>query len=204
MSLTPPKTASKTEIPNGTHIARLYQIIHIGIGHYQWQGEEKTSDKIRLTFELCNERKEFKEGEGEKPLSISREFGFSMGKKSHLRPFVEGMLGVALYDEEAKTFDLETLLGRECLVSVVHEEKNGNTYANIASASPLAKGMAAPELSNPKSLIDVDSATEEQIDALPGFLRDKIKSSDNFKARFGEGADIQLPADSISPEDSPF
>jgi hypothetical protein len=44
------------------------------------------TDKIRLTFELCNERKEFKQGEGEKPFSFSREFTYSFGAKGHLRP----------------------------------------------------------------------------------------------------------------------
>lgn len=200
MALHAPKAASKTDIPKGTHIARLYQIVHIGTVHYQWQGEDKAQDKVRLTFELCNERKEFKEGEGEKPFSISREFGLSMGRKSHLRPFVEGITGTALHDEEAYAFDLEQLLGEACLLNIVHEEKNGNTYANIASASPLAKGMIAPELFNETSVVDVDTATQEQIDALPEFLATKIKSSDQYKKRFSEPE----PKDVIADEDNPF
>jgi hypothetical protein len=39
----------------------------------------------------------------------------------------------ALFDKEADNFDFEDLLGRECLLNVVHEEKNGNVYANIAA-----------------------------------------------------------------------
>ena len=35
--------------------------------------------------------------------------------------------------------------GPECLLTVVHEERNGNTYANILNASALPKGMEAPE-----------------------------------------------------------
>jgi hypothetical protein len=56
-------------------------------------GETKSSDKVRLTFELSNERKVIKEGEEARPYSVSREFGFSMHSKSKLRPFVEGMIG---------------------------------------------------------------------------------------------------------------
>lgn len=37
------------------------------------------TDRIRLGFELCNETKEFKEGDGEKPFSISRELTYSFG-----------------------------------------------------------------------------------------------------------------------------
>jgi hypothetical protein len=43
-------------VPAGNHVARLYQIIHIGTNSYEYKGEMKKSDKVRLTFELCNER----------------------------------------------------------------------------------------------------------------------------------------------------
>ena len=73
------------------------------------------------------------------------------------------------------------------MLTVLHEEKNGNTYANIASASPVPKSMEAgvPELHNEKKLVDVETSTIEEIDALPDFLRDKMKSSIEFANRFG-------------------
>ena len=207
MAMTPPKPKSTYEpVPAGTHVARLYQIIHLGTSSFEFKGETKQSDKVRLTFELPNELREFKEGEGQKPMSISREFGFSMGKKSHLRPFVEGILGTALHDEEAYAFDIEKLLGEACLISVVHEPgKDGNTYAAIASASALMRGMEAPAAINEAKVIDVNTATQEEIDALPEFIRNKMKASDEYKARFTDGADIQMePKDNINPEDVPF
>jgi hypothetical protein len=84
MSLTLPKNNESFDpVPVGDHVARLYEIIHIGTIPTQWQGQEKMTDKIRLSFELCNERKEFKEGDGEKPFSISREFTYSFGAKGN-------------------------------------------------------------------------------------------------------------------------
>src|ERR1043166_2484583 len=148
MALTAPKAKTSTDVPKGNHVARLYQIIHIGTIHYEYKGETKSSDKVRLTFELCNERKVFNEGEEARPFSVSREFGFTMGRKSNLRPFVEGILGASLHDEEAYNFDLEQLLGEPCLLNVVHDEKNGNVYANVTGASPLPRGMNAPGLYN--------------------------------------------------------
>jgi hypothetical protein len=65
-----------------------------------------------------------------------------MHTKSKLRPFVEGMLGAPLFDKEADNFDFESLLGQKCLLNVVHEEKNGNVYANIAGASPKGHGCS--------------------------------------------------------------
>jgi hypothetical protein len=161
-----PKTKSFDPVPKGNHVARLYQIIHIGTVPTTWQGETKMTDKVRLTFELSNERKVFKKGDEAKPYSVSREFTFSMGKKASLRSFVEGFGGTALHDDEAYNFDLEKLLGEACLLNVVHTERDGNTYANIAGASPLPKGMDAPTLVNEAKLIDVNSTPFEEINAL--------------------------------------
>ena len=206
--LTPPKpTRTYENVPAATHPARLYQIIHLGTTHYEYKGEMKTSDKVRLTFELPLELREFGEDKIMKPMVISREFGFTMGKKSHLRPFVEGIIGAALTDEEAYAFDIEQLLGETCLLSVVHEVgKDGNTYANIQSASALIKGMTVPEATNKPVIIDVNTATMEEIDSLPEFLRNKMKASDEYKARFGGGRtpiDFE-PKDTVTAEDSPF
>jgi hypothetical protein len=215
MALTAPRAKTNTDVPKGNHVARLYQIIHIGTNEFEFKGETKKSDKIRLSFELCNERKVFKEGEEPRPFSVSREFGFSMGPKSHLRPFVEGMIGTALFDEEAYNFDFEDLLGRECLLNVVHEEKNGNVYANIAGASPLPKGMDAPELYNDTTMIDVNTSPVEEIEALPEFIKAKIFSSEEWAGRTAHERNMEAytqqkatgstpTSADINPEDIPF
>ena len=55
-----PKPKSNYEaVPAGTHVARLYQIIHVGTSSFEFKGEMKSSDKIRLTFELKGEMWEF-------------------------------------------------------------------------------------------------------------------------------------------------
>lgn len=187
--------------PKGNHVARLTQIINIGTIPTTWQGEERMTHKVRLSFELCNERKAFKEGEEEKPFTISREFTYSMAPKAHLRPFVEGMIGAALTDEEAGSFLLKDLLGTACLLNVVHEEaKNGNTYANIIGASTLPKGMTAPEIYNEAKLLDIDDITEDAINELPDFIRLKMKSSQEWMHRKG----LVGTVDEIDPNGIPF
>lgn len=179
----PKQQSSYEPVPKGNHVARLYQTIHIGTNSYEYMGEMKKSDKVRLTFELCNEKKVFKEGDEPKPYSISREFGLSMGKKSKLRPFIENMTGTSFTDDEAYGFDIESLIGTACLLNVVHESKGDNTYANIAGATPLLKGMEAPEMHNEPTMIDVNSTPFEVIEALPEFIRSKIQSSEEYQGR---------------------
>ncbi len=181
MTLTPPKKTQFEVVPAGNHVARLYEIIHIGTIPTTFKGEEKMTDKIRLTFELCNERKEFKEGEGEKPFSISREFTYSFGAKGHLRPFIEGLTGEKILDDEHP--DLEALLGKACLLNVVHADSDGRTYANIQNASPLPKGMEAPDIFNETRALDINSIPFEELDALPEFIQKKMKSSEEYGMR---------------------
>jgi hypothetical protein len=188
-------------VPAGTHVARFIEIINIGSVETEWEGQKRLSHKIRLGFELCNERKVFKEGEQEKPYTISREFTYSMGEKSNLRPVVEGMIGATLTDEEARTFDLEKLLGTACLLNVVHVTKGDSVYANIKSASPLLKGITAPEQFNKSRLVDVDTATEEVINSLPQFIAEKMRSSQEYKTRTSVGMNGH---DEIKSGDIPF
>jgi hypothetical protein len=186
MTHTPPKPRPRDPVPAGAHVARLYQIVHVGTVPSTYQGEARDADQIRLTFELCNKKKEFVEGEGEKPLSISTRFEtYSMGKKANLRRLIEGMLGTKLHDDEAYNFNLDDILGSECLLTVVHTERDGNTYANIQGASPLPEGLKAPAIFNAPKFLDVNEMTVEEVSALPQFLQDKIKSSREYKDRHG-------------------
>lgn len=178
-----PKPAPKDPIPAGNHVARLYQLIYLGTVPTTWKGEEKLLNKVRLNFELCNELKEFKEGEGERPYSIGQEFTFSMGPKANLRKFVEGMTGSKFTDEEAYGFDLDSVMGSACLLNVVHVESNGNTYANVQNASPLPKGMTAPKQYNDSKIYDVNTTSYAELDSLPDFITNKMYSSVEYKAR---------------------
>ena len=190
-------------VPSGNHVASLYQILHIGTVEDTFEGDTRWVDKIRFTFELSNERKEFKEGEGEKPFSISKEMTFSMNEKAHLRKIVEGMLGVALSEEEAEAFEIDAVLGKSCLLNVVHKTtKRGMNIAVILTASPLPKGMPKPENFNEPRLLDVNTISDEDMGKLPGFLREKMESSKEWKKR--NNIEESNAADTITAGDLPF
>ena len=151
----------------------------------------------------------------------SREFTYSFGAKSSLRPFIDGLTGTKMHDDEHP--DLEALLGEACLLNVVHTEKDGNTYANIQGASPLPKGMVAPELFNVPRSIDINSTPWSEREALPEFIRNKMYASEEYgnrrradqmlagekvkdfrlKAVSGEPV-IEYPTEDINPDDVPF
>lgn len=188
--------------PEGNHVARLYQIVHLGTFDTEWQGKPKKRDLIRVSFELCNAKTEFKEGEGERPFVVSEKFTFTMFENGKFRPFVENIRGKRFKDEdEAYAFDISQLLGTAVLVNVAHQEgNNGKTYANIIGVGPLPEGMDAPALHNEAKLIDVDVITDEEFEQLPEYLQKWMGESDEWKRK---KANEPKEAE-ISPDDVPF
>ena len=179
--LTAPKPQSSFEvIPAGSYVARLYSIIEIGTEFFEYMGEKKSSKKIRFTFELPTEMKVFKEENGEQPYVLSIEYGFSMHPKSKLRPMVENWLGKKFTDDDAYLFDIESLIGKECLLSVVHDSKGENTYANISNISPVPKGMKCPDPFNPPFSLNYQNWDQVAFDSLPDFIKDKMKKTPEF------------------------
>tara|TARA_R110000744_G_scaffold89619_4_gene174213 strand:+ start:4261 stop:4869 length:609 start_codon:yes stop_codon:yes gene_type:complete len=167
-------------VPSGTHIGRCYSMIHIGTVEWEYQGEKKFSDKVRLTFELPHETREFS-GE-EKPMVISKEYTVSLHEKSNLRKDVEMWRGASLTNADLSGFDLTDLLGQPCNVTVVHgTAKNGNEYAKIGGLGKLTKGVECPVQFNETFIFNYhDNYNAEWLDTQPQWIQDQIKSTDEY------------------------
>lgn len=197
--LTAPKR-EKTQIlvPEGTHVARVIGLIHIGTIEDTYMGEAKKFNKIRLTWELPDELHKFKEGEDAKPIVHSQEYTLSMGKKSNLKPIVEGITG-ALSEEEAYNFNFESLVGSPCLISIKHSKtQKGTIFAKIASTSKLMKGQVCKEAYNqPYKILTYDKWDEALFNSQPEFIKEKIVRSDEYKKMKGI-------VDKVDPDEIPF
>ena len=133
-------------VPSGTHIARCYSMIDIGTVEWEWQGETKHTQKVRLAFELPNEMRDF--GGEQKPMVIDKEYTKSLWK-SNLRKDLEGWRGKSFSNQELSGFELTDVLGSSCNVSIIHKtSKSGNEFAQIGSISSMTKGSKCPEQFN--------------------------------------------------------
>ena len=70
----------------------------------------------------------------------SKNFTPTLNEKSNLRKFVRSLFGRDLTKAELEDFDTEALLGKGAQLVVVHEFKDGETYANIAACTPDKSG----------------------------------------------------------------
>lgn len=171
-----------TPVPTGTHVMRCYRMIELGTVTSDFQGETKQLKKVRLEWELPNELHEFKEGEGERPFSIGKEFTLSMHEKSNLRILLESWRGKRFTDEEAKCFDVTKLLGQPCMGSIIETKKNDKIYNNLSNVSTLPKGIVCPKQINESFVLSYDDFDMDKFKKLPEFIRKKMETTPEFKS----------------------
>mgnify|MGYP001558730392 CR=1 FL=1 len=174
----------------GSYPARVYQMIQMGnIAGFQGQ----IQNKVRIGFELPTELKVFKEEKGEQPRVISQEYTLSFHEKSKLRKVIEACDPNALKvgeDGFLEEVDIEQLIGKECLITIAHKaSKEGNQFAYIDGVTRLPKGMVCPKAINEPIVLSYDKWKQEIFDALPDFLKDKIKSSQEYQRMINPDAD---------------
>ena len=203
--------SSYEPIAAGTYVARCYSMVHLGTIKESYMGEEKYVNKVRLTFELPTEMKVFKEENGEQPQVISKEFTLSLGDKSNLRAFLNSWRGKALTEDECKSFDIAVLAGKACTLSIIHKTSkvSGKTYAEIASIGGVMKGMQVPDLINPEMVFSVTNFDQVAFDSFPDFIKEKIQSSNEYKAMPSKTSVIEVAPETqefgdISEDDLPW
>lgn len=196
-------------IPAGNYVARCYSMIHIGTVEEDILGEKKTLNKVRITWELPGEMRVFQEDKGEQPLVISKEYTLSMHEKATLRRDLESWRGRSFTDEQAKSFDITKLLGVPCMLNIIHKTtKSGNTVAVISNISSIPKGFTCPAQINPNYEWNFEEYFDEiALDAFPDFIKDKIKSSAEYKKLVNMPIDLphsETVVDDEPADDLPF
>lgn len=140
-------------VPEGTHIARCVRVIDLGMQPGSQQYPEPRA-KVLLAWEIPDEPIKI-DGE-ERPALIMARFTASLHKKSQLRALLESWRGRAFTDEELKGFSLKHILDVPCMVTVVHSEANGRTYANVKSVAKMPKGVPAPARVTPLTWYEIE------------------------------------------------
>lgn len=197
-------TAKQFEIvPSGNHVARCYSMIEIGTETVDFNGEVKDVHRVRITWELPNEKKVFSPDKGEQPYSISKDYTLSMHEKATLRADLQSWRGKAFSEAEASKFDITALIGKPCMLNVIHRQaKNGNTYANIAGVTAVPKGMTVPDQVNESFVLSYSDWDDAKYASLPDWLKKRMEVTPEFKGR------LETPANKVESEpdkdDLPF
>ena len=161
-------------VPAGSYIAVCNLVADLGIQ----PGSGKFPDpkrQVYIRFEIPDERIQY-ERDGKQfdgPQVIGSTYTASMHEKANLRKQLEGWRGRKFTDEEASVFDVSSIVGKGCMLSVVETPKGDRVYSNIAAIGSLPKGIKAPKAEN--ELLFYSADEPGFFSKLPEWLREKIQ-----------------------------
>ncbi len=173
-------TATFTPPDAGTYTAVMRAMIDLGTQSSTFEGEAKSARKIMLKFEITDADNRRSDGTAH---TVSKRFTASLHERAALRKFLEAWRGRPFTPEELKGFDLAKLLGLPCLLGIVHQEREGKTFAGISSCMKLPKGMTAPPASEALEHWDMSGSVPPDwtvFAALPKRLQETIEASPEF------------------------
>ena len=184
---------SFTPLPAGTHLAICNMMVDEGTQYNE--NFKNFSHKIRVGWEIPGETIEV-DGE-QRPRMIPKEYTASLSTKANLRKDLESWRGRAFTPEELKHFDLKSIVGASCMLSVIHTEYNGSTYAKVSGVMAVPKGIPKGSLSEPPTVFEIgDSADFTPLKDLPEWLGKIIMNSKEYLETLGEPPVMEeLPPD---------
>jgi len=134
--------------PAGTHAAVCCDVRDLGVLETTWQGQTKRQHKILVSWQIDEPR------DDGKPYLVSKRYTLSLHEKAGLRKDLEAWRGRAFTEPELQQFDVESIIGKPCLLQVMHRQSGGDTYANVAGIMGLPKGMNAPKVRDYVRFVD--------------------------------------------------
>jgi hypothetical protein len=143
--LTAGASTGSYELPSaGSHPGQFIGVIFGGTHETPAINGQPGSRARKLLFiiELPGERRS-----DDKPHVILSECTASLHPKATLTKMVQAVTGGQLRDGER--FDVSTLVGKPCIVSIVHETRGDRVYHRVSSIGAPIKGMPLAESTYP-------------------------------------------------------
>lgn len=187
-----------TPAPEDNHVARCIWAIDLGT---QPGGQYKPRHQVLLRWELPL-APPFETDEGESRLfTVNKRFTLSLHENSALRPFLQSWRGQALTPEEEEGFQIGALVGKACMLNVVHNTKDGKTYANIASVARLPQGIHCPQATNKLIHYEIEQGEDDVFRSLPDWVKGLITAAPEWGKSNGHAHE---PPPHDDDDDIPF
>lgn len=198
-------------VPQGVHMARCYRVIDLGTQEVNFQGDIKAQRKILIGWELFGEDENgepLTTDEGQ-PMTISKRYTLSLSRNARLRADLESWRGRAFTDQELRGFDVANLLNAYCMVNVTHDSRDGKTYSNIASISPVPAMLknAKPAGVHANQVFDVTEPDMAVFETFHDKLKELIGQSFEWRAQkqpSSKAAQQTATSDAFEDDSIPF
>ena len=189
-------SAKKTyePVPAGTHLAVCVGLYDIGTQRNEQYGKENKQDV--LVWELPEVRKDF-EIDGvmkNMPQQISKFYNRSLHEKATLRKHLDAWRGRSFSHAELALFNLETIAGTSCFLSVVHKEKaDGNVTDKVDSVAALPAGTAPAKPEGAVTIFTMEEGDADIPAECPPWIAKIIAASREFQEG-NQSTDSPAPA----------
>lgn len=130
------ESKSFTPAPEGTHQAVCVDVIDKGMQPNSFK-PGSMQHKIAVVWQIDERRDDGKR------FILYKRYTLSLNEKASLRHDLESWRGKPFTRDEEMGFDVELLIGANCLVNVQHKKSadGAKTYANVVSVMPLLRTM---------------------------------------------------------------
>lgn len=163
--LTPQSSLPPRETcPEGTYQGELIRAYYIGT-QVPKNPAYKPSKKIMLVWEIDEPRTE---SDGNHLIITT--VTYSLNEKSGLTRLLKPVLGKSFPVGQNDELDIPAMIGSRMMVAVTHSDHEGKTYANVASISPLPRGMAPFQATQDAFAWAYDDPADERV---PEWVREK-------------------------------
>ncbi len=150
-----------TPAPAGSWGAVCCDVVDLGIVESTFSGKAKKQHKIRIVWQIDEDMPDGK------PFLVSQRYTLSLHEKAGLRKDLESWRGRPFTEEELEGFDVETVIGAPCLLSIVQNANGGNVYANVRGVMKLPRGMQAIQVRDYTRVIDRTGEQAGQTSDIP-------------------------------------
>ena len=182
MSLTVSQKGGSTfpPIPDGTYPAVCYMVVDLGQQISEQFGD--MGKQVLIGWVIPSETITI-DGE-EKPRAVTSQYKLSLNAKSRLYSDLISWRGKEFTKAELDAFDLTSILGAPCMISVTTKESAaGKKFTKVKAVIGLPKGMPKPELTVPKVTFDMTESPLAEINDLPEWIQKKIFASPDYETR---------------------
>jgi hypothetical protein len=147
-----------TPAPQGQYQAVCVDVIDYGIQETSFGPKPK----MGIVFQIEGTRM----ANGNR-FTVYARFTASLHEKAKLRQFLEMWMGRPFSSGELQSFDVDSFIGTNAYVQIIHNESGGKTYANIQSIMPLNPSWNLPILTAENYTRKQDRESEQNRQAAP-------------------------------------
>jgi len=191
--------SSFTPAPEGTHVAICCQVIDLGTQHSEFYN--KDSHKVLVGWELPNEKMDSGE-----PFLVWKRYTLSLGDKATLRAHLEAWRGRKFTADELESFHLKNIVGKPCMLSIIHKTQDNRTFTEVSAVMALPKGTTVPASEHAEIMFDIDDWNDAVFEKFSDNLKKTIMSSPEAIQRKSAGtvAVMDGSPDDIDEDSIPF